>query len=281
MNTTFNPATMEAFDPAEKVGLLATVTPDGLPHLTLITTLQAKTPSQMMWGQFTEGTSKKNVRENPHTAFLILTMDRRLWRGKAKYTHAATEGEDYTRFNEKPMFRYNTYFGIHTVHYMDLVEHTGECSLPLGHIVPAALLTRLAKAGAKTGGGETVLNPWSEKLLNRIDALRFLAFVDEDGFPTIVPLLQCQAPDSRRVVFSTLAYKDELKKLRPGMTAVVLALTMQTESVLVRGVFQGFADYRLVELGALDLNWVYNSMPPKMGRIYPPEELRSVVDFHS
>ncbi|MBW2599206.1 MAG: pyridoxamine 5'-phosphate oxidase family protein, partial [Deltaproteobacteria bacterium] len=58
---------MKEFEPEAKVGLIATINPEGLPHITLITALQAKTPSQMIWAQFTEGMSKKNVRTNPHT----------------------------------------------------------------------------------------------------------------------------------------------------------------------------------------------------------------------
>ncbi|MEN6475556.1 MAG: pyridoxamine 5'-phosphate oxidase family protein, partial [Syntrophaceae bacterium] len=138
--TTFDAEATQAFEPEAKVGLLATVNPAGLPHITLITALQAKSPEQMMWGQFTEGRSKAHVRSNPKTGFLILTMDRRLWRGKAVWTHAVNEGADYVMFNSKPMFRYNAYFGIHTVHYMDLVGTYGRENLPLGAIVASSLM---------------------------------------------------------------------------------------------------------------------------------------------
>ncbi|MDP8223147.1 MAG: hypothetical protein P9L99_07300 [Candidatus Lernaella stagnicola] len=281
VHTSFSPEEIKTFEPVEKVGLLATINAEGEPHVSLITTLQAKTPTEVIWGQFTEGLSKRHVLDNPHTAFLILTLDRQLWRGRALYRRFAKEGEDYTMMNEKPMFRYNTYFGIHTVHYMDLVDHTGRAALPLARIVPASILTRLAKSGAKTSAADRILNPWSEALINRLDALKFLVAVGDDGFPWIVPLLQCQAADSRRLAFSTFAYNDELKQLKPGATVTVLSLTMQMESVLTRGVFRGFDRHRLVELGTIDIDWVYNSMPPKMGQIYPPVPVETVVDFAS
>lgn len=277
--TQFTPEEMRIFAPAEKVGLLATVTPDGLPHLSLITSLQAKTPTQVIWGQFTEGLSKRYVRENPHTAFLVLTLDRRVWRGKATFTATATEGEDYVMYNEQPMFRYNSYFGIHTVYYMDLVSHTGGQALPLAAIIPAALLTKTAKTAAKTGPHDTVLNPWSENLFNRLDALKFLAYVGDDGFPWIVPLVQAQAADSRRLVFSPLAFGKELAKVPAGAPVAVFGMTMEMENVLVRGVFNGFARHRLINLGSLDIDFVYNSMPPKMGRIYPPQPIEAVTSF--
>jgi hypothetical protein len=51
------------------------------------------------------------------------------------------------------------------------------------------------------------------------------------------------------------------------------------EDVLVRGIFNGYCRYRGVNLGTLDIDWVYNSMPPNHGRIYPPVPLERVVNF--
>ncbi|MEA2015079.1 MAG: pyridoxamine 5'-phosphate oxidase family protein, partial [Thermodesulfobacteriota bacterium] len=188
----FDSNDMKEFEPEAKVGLLATINPDGLPHITMITALQAKTPSQIIWGQFSEGLSKKNVRTNPHTAFLIMTLDKALWRGKAQWTHAETGGDDFDMFNQKPMFRYNAYFGIHTVYYMDLVETYGREKLPLLNIALASLLTGAAKSGTKADAGEQILRPWGKKLFNRLDSLKFIAWIGEDGFPCITPLIQCR-----------------------------------------------------------------------------------------
>ena len=275
----FDPKDMKAFEPTEKIGLLATISPEGLPHVSLITTLQAKTPTQVVWGQFTEGLSKEYVKANRKTAFLIMTLDRKLWRGKALYTHSVKEGPDYEMFNDKPMFRYNSYFGINTVHYMDLVETNGREGLPLAAIVPAALLTMIAKSGAASGKADPILTPWGLHLFNRIDSLKFISFVDEDGFPAIIPLLQCKAADSRRLVFSTLAYPEELAAIRPGARVAVFGMSLQMEDVLVRGYYDGIDRVRGIRLGLIDIEWVYNSMPPKHGQIYPPVPLEPVREF--
>jgi hypothetical protein len=270
---------MEAFEAEAKVGLLATVNPEGLPHISLITSMQAKDPARLVWGQFAEGLSKVHVRENPHTGFLIMTLDKNLWRGKALWTHAETEGEDYEMYNQKPMFRYNAYFGIHTVHFMDLVETCGKEGLPLGRIAMASLATKAAKAGAGSPEAERILKPWAEGLFNRMDALKFITYVDDAGFPTIVPVIQCQAAGSRRLAFSPLAYGEELAAIKAGTQVAVFALSMQMEDVLVRGTFLGYDRVRLQRLGVIELEWVYNSMPPTPGQIYPPIELKPVVNF--
>ncbi len=276
--TSFEPGDMPEFEPDAKIGLIATVNPEGLPHLTLITALQAKTPTSLYWGQFTEGTSKKHVKKNPKTAFLIMTLNKELWRGRALWTGEVREGPDYEMFNKKPMFRYNAYFGIHTVHYMDLVETRGREKLPMGGIIRGALLTGLFKGGAKKKGAR-VLKPWAEGLFNRMDALKFLACVGSDGFPAIIPIIQCQAAGSGRLAFSPSAYQEELSAVPAGSNVAVFGITFDMEDVLVRGVFNGYSRYRGGKLGTIDIDWVYNPMPPKQGQVYPAVELRPVTEF--
>ena len=82
-----------------------------------------------------------------------------------------------------------------------------------------------------------------------------------------------------RLAFHPGAFSTELSGLEPGMTVAVFGLTMQMEDVLVRGIFNGYHHYRGVKLGTLDIDWVYNSMPPNHGQIYPPVPLEAVVNF--
>jgi hypothetical protein len=275
----FETADIEAFETEAKVGLLATVNPDGLPHITLITSMQAKGPTQLIWGQFSEGLSKVHVKHRPHTGFLIMTLDKNLWRGKALWTHLETEGEDYEIYNQKPMFRYNAYFGIHTVHTMNLVETYGRERLPLARIVLASLATRAARAAARVPEKEPILTPWAQGLFNRMDTLKFIAYVGDGGFPTLIPVIQCQAAGPRRLAFSPLPYREELDAIKQGTQVAVFGLSMQMEDVLVRGTFLGYDRVRFQRLGVIDLKWVYNSMPPTPGQIYPPFDLKPVVNF--
>jgi len=51
------------------------------------------------------------------------------------------------------------------------------------------------------------------------------------------------------------------------------------ENVLIRGTFRGFERKRGVKMGVVDIDWVYNSMPPKQGQIYPEIALEPVMEF--
>ncbi len=279
MRTSFTEEEMKAFEPAEKIGLVACINEEGLPHISLITSIMASKPDQLTLGQFCKGLSKRFIQKSREVAFLILTMDKRMWRGRARWTHLKTEGPEYERYNDIPMFRYNTYFGINTVHYLDLIETSAGTSLPMGKIVFSAMLTRLSKGSAKTGIKDRILKPFAEDLFNQLDSLKFISYVGSDGFPVLVPVIQCQAADSRRLAFSTPAYGNELLRIPQGATVAVFGLTMKMEDVLIRGTFEGFKRKLGLKMGIIDIEWVYNSMPPVHGQIYPEVPLTQVVDF--
>jgi hypothetical protein len=276
---TFTEDDMRAFEPTEKIGLVASMNPDGQPHITLITTMQATNPKQLILGQFSIGLSKQYIQENNNIAFLIMTLDRSMWRGKARWTHLAKDGPEYEMLNKKPMFRYNTYFGINTVHYLDLIETSARESLPMTGIILAALLTKLSKGGAQTGIEERILNPFAEGIFNQLDSLKFISYIGDDGYPVLIPLIQCQAADSRRLAFSPLVYGEELRAIPQGKEVAVFGMTMGMEDILIRGTFCGFKSRRFIELGTIDIEWVYNSMPPAHGQIYPEVGIKPVTHF--
>jgi len=272
MSQIIDQKTQDAFESDAKVGLLATMDPRGRPHLSLITSLSAKGSRGLVWGQFTEGRSKRYVRQNPRVGFLVMTLDRKLWRGKATWTRAEQSGEDYQRFNRRPMFRYNAYFGIHTVHHMDLVEISGPAKLPLLGMTAGALKTALT--GPLLGSsGRAVLNSWTRRHLAALTTIKFFCWVGVDGYPAIVPCVPCRPAGRQRLAFSPSVFKPELRGLSEGTPVAVFGLNLQTESVLVRGPFAGWRGPPGARLGLIEVDWVYNSMPPTPGRIYPPVPL--------
>lgn len=275
----FSPEDIKAFEPSEKVGLMASINFEGLPHVCLITSMQANNPKELLAGEFFTGLSKKFIQKNHNIAFLIMTLDRSIWRGKATWTHLAKEGPEYERLNLIPLFRYATYVGINTVHYFDLVEVSGRAPLPTYRIIREELKTIISKGSMRTGKKERILKPFIEKMFNRLTSLKFLSYVKEDGYPTIIPIIQCQASDSIRLAFSAGVFSDELKTVPGGSKVAVFCMNFGIEDVLIRGTFNGFKRSMGINLGTVDIEWVYNSMPPAVGQVYPEVELRPVTEF--
>ena len=282
--TIFAESDIRGMAPAMKVGILATVDPSGLPHLTLLATLRAESTGRLTFGQFTEGMSKENVLANPRCGFLVMSLQRKLWRGTATWTHAERGGPAFDAYNNEPLFRYNSYFGIHTVHFLDLVEHTGEHALPMADILAAALATGWARAVGGRPHGNGVANgcamaPWTRTVLSAVGNPKFISWVAKDGFPRIVPLLQAKAAACDQLFFSPLAYGHELAAIPPGAGVAVFGMTLKMEDVLVRGWYEGTRRIGGVRCGVVAVDWVYNSMPPVPGQVYPPPEILAVTGF--
>lgn len=277
---TFTADEIEAFKPMMKIGLLGTVSPEGRPHITMLSSLKAADEHTMTWGQFTEGMSFSNVEANPKIGWLIMTLDKDLWRGKGTFTHTKTSGEEFDWYNNVPMFRYNAYFGIHTVYFMNLVSHSGKTPLPMRSVILAAIKTMASKAFFRKRG-EPILNDWTKTLYNKLDNLKFLCYVTEDGFPTLIPVIQTQAADGQHLIFSTGAFTDELKGIPEGIPMALFGLSLDMTDVLTRGTYHGLRWIGPHRCGVLAVDWVYNSMPPVPQQIYPPLSLEPIRDFET
>jgi hypothetical protein len=277
--TTFSSEDILSTQPAMKVGLLATVSPDGLPHITLLSSLMACGPTQICFGQFTEGMSKKYILNNPKIGFLIMSLDKNLWRGKATFTHSVKEGTEYDFYNNIPMFRYNAYFGVHTVYYMDLVLQTGKTPLPMFLVIFSAIQTILARKFGSKSVDKNVLNYWTRGFMNKIDNLKFLSYVGEDGFPIIIPAIQTQSLDASTLIFSTSVYTNELQAIPVDAPLAVFGMALTMEDVLMRGTFKGLRRMGGVKVGEVDVDWVYNPMPPVPGQIYPHQKISPITQY--
>ena len=276
--TEFSEADRQALEPMMKIGLLATANQEGQPHLTLVSSLQANSPTQMVFGQFTEGLSKSYLRERPQAGFLLMTLDRELWRGQAVFSHTASQGPEFDMFNNTPMFRYNAYFGVHTVYYLNLIAHSGRQALPMGRVVAAAVQTMLAKLFTAKPR-QAVFNPWTISLMNKLDNLKFLAFIAADGFPTIVPIIQAQAANSEQLIFAAGPYATDLETIPGGATVAVYGMSLDMETVLMRGQYRGLYRTAGIRCGTVIVDWIYNPMPPKPQQIYPRVSVEPVVAF--
>jgi hypothetical protein len=275
----FSPQDVQDLLPAMKVGIMGTVTSEGLPHLTLITTMMASDDKTVVWGQFMEGLSKENVKRNPKTGFMIMSLAKDFWRGKANYTHAIKSGKDYDFYNNTPLFRYNAYFGVHTAHYMDLVAQTGKYPLPMGKIITAAIKTMAVKAFLPRQAQAQVLNGWSKAFYDKIDNLKFLGYVGADGYPVIIPLIQAQSLDAEHLLFSFGAFGDELARIPAYTPVAIFGMALSMEDVLVRGTYQGAKRLLGLKYGVVQLEYAYNPMPPVPQQIYPEVALETVREF--
>jgi hypothetical protein len=288
IKTKFNASDVEKTAPLEKIGIIATQNLEGLPHITFINSLMALNDTTMTLGQFIRGNSKYYMQKNPKVSFFILSaQSKKIWTGKILWREHQSQGPELESYKEKPLQRYNSYFPIHRVHYFDLVETTPAKGLPLVKMVRSTLMTLMARAGATqtknrrpTNRPESpVLKPYGEKLFSSPFTMKFLSFMVSDGFPCLIPFVQCMTLDSRRIVFYANALGAHRHEITANMDLSVFCLKTTLESVLVRGKFAGYKSIYGIKMGQIDIDWVYNSMPPNSDQIYPEKPLTPVTSF--
>ncbi len=276
MRTEFTQADVAAFEPSEKVGLVASLNESGEPHVTLLSTISALGPRGITLGEFSRGLGKKFMAERPRVGFPVMSLDRRLWRGRALWKRSAKEGPEYVRYNRQPMFRYNAYFGINTVHYLDLESVEGPDKLPLGGIALASMATALASGGARPARGKAVLPPFARGIIDALASLNFLAWVEPGGFPRLVPVIQARSAGASRIVFTPGPWAEEIRAIPEGSKAAIFSMNLDMESFMARG---DFTALRGKALYGIDLDFLYNSAPPCHGQVYPPRPLEAMTEF--
>ncbi|MDR1373452.1 MAG: pyridoxamine 5'-phosphate oxidase family protein [Treponema sp.] len=279
----FEAACVKKFESDSKIGLLASVAGDGYPHIALISSISVKSPRVLMWGQFSRGLYKTWLKDNPKTGFLVVSPDQYWWTGKALHTGTAIKGEDYEYFNNKPLFRYNSYCGFGAVHYGNLADVSAGEKIPLfttalGSIASALRKRSLAKAAPREAGdaGIEKLPPYGIEMGSKLTCLKFAAYVDGDGYPRIIPALQGRPADAETLAFSPRPYGDLLAQIPQGAKAAVYMANLELETLLLQGRWFNLRKKGRFKGSAFAVDKVYNSMLPIGGYIYPPKTLPNV-----
>ena len=275
---------IEFTQPDIMLKLISTIDERGWPHVTLISSNRAISKHKIVWGAFTEGLSKKYVKERPKQGIFYMTaaMPFKFLQAKVNFTHTSTEGPDLEHFNQTQLMRYFTYVRTHTAYYNDIVAATPVRNLSLFGIVKGILKDIIGKGGAKTKIEEKRLNVIGYKLFASPIAVRVISYIDpEDGYPTMIPAIQLQAADHNRLVFPPSVLKEDLYQIPIESKVAVFGMNFDFYNQVVKGTFKGFKKFRGVKFGVIEIEEIYNSTPPVAKVIYPRvEAVPKVTDFH-
>ncbi len=264
----------EDFASPYKVALVACHDEEGDVHISLLSSLMNRGDDEMTVGEFITGLSKSYFHERPEAGFLIMNLSLHFWTGSMDFYDKKTEGEEYIRYNEMPLYRFNTYFGVHTVHYARLREISEREKLKLPGIVANTLRVALAAPFMK-GENRPVFNAWTRQHTKKTGTLVFLGFTGRDGYPRLLPAIQGKSSSNSRILLTEAPYKKRAEGLEDGARASVFALNLDMEAVLLKGNYHRHpAGY-----GSVEVDRVYNCMPPVHRQIYPERAWEAVTEF--
>jgi len=264
--------------------LISTIDERRWPHITLISSNHAISKDQIVWGSFVTGQSKKNVLKNPKQGIFYMTanMPFKFLQVKADFLHAKKEGDELEYFNKLELMRYFTYVRVHTAYFNKVKAARPIRNLPLSGILVGIIKDLIGKRGAKTGLDEKRLNVLGYKLFSAPIAVRVISYIDpSDGYPVMIPCIQLQAADHNRLVFPPSVLKEDLAQIPPNSKVAVFGMNFDYANQLVKGTFTGFKKFRGIKFGVIEIEEIYNSCPPIIGKIYPEiETIPKVTEFH-
>ncbi|MFX1391477.1 MAG: hypothetical protein ACFE9Z_15540 [Promethearchaeota archaeon] len=274
---------IEFTQPGMMLKLIGTIDERGWPHITFIAMNRIIDKKQVVWGAFSEGTSKKYVKNNPKQGILYMTPDIpfKFLQLKVDFDHTTAEGEDLEFFNNSDLFRYFTYYRVHTAYYNNIIKASPIRNLPLFGIVKGIIKDIIGKRGAKTKLNEKRLNVIGYDIFTVAIGIRAIGYIDpSDGYPIIIPCIQLQAADHNRLVFPPSVLKEDLNKIPINSKVAVFGMNFDFASQVVKGTFTGFEKFRGIKFGVIEIEEIYNSSPLVVGKIYPEiETLPKVTEF--
>jgi hypothetical protein len=113
------------------------------------------------------------------------------------------------------------------------------------------------------GGAEMPLP--IRKKFNSIMSIKVLAFVDDDGFPNVVPAFGVFFRKQDQLRFKVSQYNAIVRKLEPGARVALNVLTLDLMTYQVKGRLKGFEKHLGLEVGVVKIEEAYSCMPPLVG----------------
>ncbi len=253
------------FKPDIMVKLLATIDAQQRPNLVLIVSLEAKDNETLMFAEFIHGKTKKNVELNPKCTAAFMNLGYDYWVVKGDFTHWAYEGTDFEYYNEKPLFKNNAYLGITRVGYISIKQVIPKRKIKMKRPL-LRLLKNYMKEQKETETNEDKLPSFVKKIFRAPSNLKYIAFVDKDGYPLIIPTLHLIPTETNQLIFTPSAFKQDFTNLSPGMMVAAFALNIEELLMYqIKGTYRGFQSYQDTDVGCINIEEIYCCMPPKAG----------------
>ncbi len=265
---------IEFTTPEVMAKFVSTIDEEGYPHITFITSNVAISAKRIKWGEFTRGRSKGHVVKRPQQGIIYMNVAPpfKFLQAKVKLESWSLEGSDAEDFNKMMLFRYNTYMRVYRVFFNDLVAARPLRSIPLMGIVKGVIQNKL-KSYAKTGMPEPRLEKVGTSVFNGALNPKFLSYIDTDGYPVIIPVFQARAVEGKTIAVPYTQFKTDLNAIPEGSKVSVFAMNFESINQMIKGTVKIKDSWGL----AIDIEKIYNSMPPKTGYLYPKKEIKEKV----
>jgi hypothetical protein len=214
-------------------------------------------PDTVFFGNFLLRKSIQNLKQDTRVGLLVVTPELRGWWLKADFLEFQRTGPYVERQMGSSLLRYNAYTGVRDAGIIRVRSVERSFAISKLQVARDYLLARLAALG-KGGDGGITMPLAVRREFARMAAVKVLAWIGEDGYPSVIPALSLQPAGEK----SLMCWKGSGKFPSPPTDAVVATniLTFEAISYQAKGHWQATA-----RSGLIRVQEVYAGGPPIPG----------------
>ena len=255
------PPIIEALAGQTTPKFLATLDRDGVPNVVPVISLQAVDESTIIFGEFMIWKTRRNLEVNPRVCVAVMTT-RQGWIVKGDFLEFQRSGPYFDQIMSADSFRYNAYAGIRNAGVIGVRSLVRAFPVSRRSILMDTARARwLARRVRLPDRSWVALPPPVREKFARLQAAKFLAYRDDDGYPKIVPALSLTPAGSNSLVVSGAAAAE----LSPGTKVAASVLTFEPLAYQVKGEVATVERSLGRPAAVVAVQEVYSACPPLPG----------------
>ncbi len=238
---------------------LATRDASGIPNVVpCVSILPAEDePDTLFFGNFLLRKSIKNLQQDTRVGILVITPELRGWRLTGDFVEFQRTGPYVERQMSSSLLRYNAYTGVRNAGVIHVRSVEGTFSISKLQVAKDFALARLAALRPHRNGGITL--PLAvRREFARMIAVKVLAWIREDGYLDIVPMLSLQPAGDTSLACWTSS--DQLSTPPADALVATNILTFEAISYQAKGRWSAKGN-----TGAIAVQEIYAGGPPYPG----------------
>ncbi len=236
---------------------LATRSIQGIPNVVPCISLQPADdpPDTLFFGNFLLRKSIRNLEQDPRVGILVVTPELHGWMLQADFVEFQRTGPFVERQMSGPLLRYNAYTGIRNAGILKVRSVQGGFAISKGQVLKDYALTRLTSLRGRAAGGTAMPLPVRREF-GKMAAIKVLAWIGDDGYPSVTPALSMQPAGKGALV----CRRGQLPLPPDGLPVVTNILTLDAISYQAKGEWSLNGS-----IGAIRVSEVYAGGPPYPG----------------
>jgi hypothetical protein len=245
---------------------LATADANGKPNVVPVVSITDWDDHTLIFTELMIWKTRRNLEANKKVCVAVVTEKLDGWIIKGNFREFVTAGPMIEKLNQTTFMRYNAYLGTRRAGIIDVLEVTDSFHLGYSSILRDLLPVAAARLFAPKNNAPRKMPPQVQEKFGRLQAVKLVSFVGDDGYPRIIPALSMRPLSSAEVIFGLHSFAKEWAALSPNTEVAATVITFDPISYQIKGTFTGARKTAAGRLGAIRINEVYSANPPVPGQ---------------